>query len=142
MKRSSRVLPLLIVVLVGLSVVLAACGSTGGSTTGASPSGAGSPKTGGTLTFAIEGEPQSLDPIISWTVQAFDMEYLLYDTLVKFASGKGEAGNKVVPELATELPGVSSDGKTYTFHLRQDARFAPPVGRGVTADDFSTASSA
>ena len=128
---------ILVLVLLGFgAALLASCGSSGGSATTGSPSAAASPKTGGTLTFAIEGEPQALDPILSWTVQAFDMEYLLYDTLVKFASGTGEAGNEVVPELATAMPTVSADGKTYTFTLRQGAKFAPPVTREVTAEDF------
>ena len=138
MKHRSRTPFVLIILLLGApTLLLLGCGSTGGTaTTGGSPAAVGSPVRGGTLTFAIEGEPQALDPIMSWTVQAFDMEYLLYDTLVKFASGEGAAGNKVVPELATELPTVSNDGKTYSFHLRQGAMFAPPVSRAVTAQDF------
>jgi oligopeptide transport system substrate-binding protein len=137
MKRRSCVPLVLVLVLLSFGAALvASCGSGGGTATTGSPSAAASPKAGGTLTFAIEGEPQALDPIISWTVQAFDMEYLLYDTLVKFASGTGEAGNEVVPALATDMPTVSADGKTYTFTLRQGAMFAPPVSREVTAEDF------
>jgi len=137
MKRRSRVPPVLCLVLLAfLSAVLASCGGGGTTTATGSPAAAESPKTGGTLTFAIEGEPQSLDPIISWTVQAFDMENLLYDMLVKFASGTGEAGNEIVPALAADMPTVSEDGLTYTFTLRQGAKFAPPVSREVTAADF------
>ncbi len=32
--------------------------------------------------------------------------------------------------------GISADGKTYIFHLRQGVKFAAPVSREVTAQDF------
>ena len=39
-----------------------------------------------------------------------------------------------VPDLAVGQPTTSSDGLTYTFHLRRDARFSN--GDPITADDF------
>ena len=40
---------------------------------------------------------------------------------------------EIVPDLARDWE-ISSDGKTYTFHLREDAKFHD--GRPVTAQDF------
>ena len=65
----------------------------------------------------------------------------MFDTFLKWSSGPGEAGMKLIPDLATEVPsvqngGISADGKTYTFHLRSGVRFAPPVNREVTAADW------
>jgi oligopeptide transport system substrate-binding protein len=39
-----------------------------------------------------------------------------------------------VPDIATALPEVSSDGLTYTFKMRKDAKFSN--GDGIKADDF------
>ena len=39
-----------------------------------------------------------------------------------------------VPDIAASMPTVSSDGLTYTFHLRTDVKFSD--GTPVTADDF------
>ena len=40
-----------------------------------------------------------------------------------------------VPDIAASMPTISSDGLTYTFHLRQDVKFQD--GTPVTADDFN-----
>lgn len=41
---------------------------------------------------------------------------------------------RLVPDIANGSPGVSPDGRTYTFHLRQDATFSN--GDPVAAADF------
>ena len=48
----------------------------------------------------------------------------------------GAAGNKIVPDLATTVPKPTNGGKTYTFHLKPDIKFGPPVNREVTSQDF------
>src|SRR5215472_10973456 len=52
----------------------------------------------------------------------------LFDGLYRFENNLEE-----VPDLATAMPEVSADRKTWTFHLRPDARFGN--GDLVTADD-------
>lgn len=42
--------------------------------------------------------------------------------------------NEIVPAIATDLPEISEDGKTYTIKLRNDAKWTN--GDPVTADDF------
>jgi peptide/nickel transport system substrate-binding protein len=52
------------------------------------------------------------------------------------------AGDQVttpVPDIASGPPQVSADQRTYTFRLRAGVRYAPPVNREVTAQDFITA---
>ena len=41
-----------------------------------------------------------------------------------------------MPDLATAMPTVTNGGKTYTFHLHQGVKFAPPVNREMTAADW------
>ena len=46
----------------------------------------------------------------------------------------GAAGNKIVPDLATVAAEADPNGgKTYTFQLKNDVKFAPPVNRAVTS---------
>src|SRR4030067_1406914 len=61
---------------------------------------------------------------------------MLYNGLVKYASGSGEAGTEIVPDLAEAMPEISSDSTTYTFKLRQGVKFAAPARGEVTAEDF------
>jgi ABC-type transport system substrate-binding protein len=48
-------------------------------------------------------------------------------------------GTKLIPDLAADLPEVSPDGLTYTFHLKDGARFGPPVSREIVARDIAYA---
>ena len=59
--------------------------------------------------------------------------------LVGYKHVAGAAGNIVVPDIATSVPKPTNGGKTYTFHLKSDIKFSPPVNRAVTSADFVTA---
>ena len=50
----------------------------------------------------------------------------------------GDQATTPVPDIATGPPQVSADRRTYT-RLRAGVRYAPPVNREVTAQDFITA---
>ena len=133
-----------IVVIVALALLLAlvaglaACGSSTSSSSSPSASG---PKAGGTLNVTFQGEPTELDPAIAWEVESWSIERLTYQTFLTYASKSGVAGTQLVPDLATEVPtaangGITADGKVYTFHLKKDIKFAPPISTAVTAADF------
>lgn len=48
-----------------------------------------------------------------------------------------DGGTLVQPDLATAMPEVSADGKTWTLHLRSGIRYAPPYAdQQVTATDI------
>jgi ABC-type transport system substrate-binding protein len=126
--------------LLALSLGLAACG--GATDDGSSPSSSSdTPKQGGTLTLSYLTEPSSLDPAVAWNVIDWQIEHDIYQGFLRYAPEPGDAGTKLVPCLATEVPtldngGISADGKVYTFHLRKGVKFQPPVSREVTAADF------
>ena len=141
--RRSAVGVLALLLLVALVLSLAACGgsdsnetaSTGGSDANAAP------VMGGTLTVTFQGEPTELDPAIAWEITSMSIERLTYEGLISYVPEAGAAGSELAPELATEVPsaengGVSADAKTYTFHIRKGVKFAAPVNREVTAQDF------
>ena len=87
-----------------------------------------------TLVYCSEGSPENFSPMLNTTGTTFDANAPIYDTLVRFKPGTTE----IEPGLAEKWD-ISPDGKTYTFHLRQNANwqsnknFKP--SRGVTADD-------
>ena len=60
-------------------------------------------------------------------------------TLVGYNHVKGAPGNKLVPDLATDLGKVSNGGKTYTFKIKQGVKFGPPLNRQITSADFKFA---
>ena len=126
--------------VVGLSAtmlgqVLAACGgsSTGSSST---PATGGSPKKGGTLVFAWDSEPASLDPAIAWNLVDWQVEHNVFESLYRYKSVPGEAGTQLEPAMAADMPVLSNGGKTYTIRLKPGLMFQPPVSREVTAQDF------
>lgn len=83
---------------------------------GASPASAQVPDD--VLVVGQIAEPKSLDPHAVTATNDFRILMNLYDGLVRFRSGTLE----IEPALA-ETWEVSSDGKTYTFKLRQGVKF-------------------
>jgi ABC-type transport system substrate-binding protein len=126
----------LVAVLAGVALA-AGCGSSGSSGGSAAPTAAGSPKMGGTLTLSYQSEPETLDPAIAWNVVDYGaIEHCIYESFFRYAPKSGAAGADIVPAIAAAMPEISPDGKTFTIKLRQGVKFAPPVDREVTADDF------
>ena len=94
--------------------------------------GHGATKSGGTLRVAAPTIPLwpdfDLDPRETWNGVAWELfRCCLLRTLYSY-NGKptDEGGMEPRPDLATGMPDVSSDGLTWTFHIRQGLRYAPP----------------
>jgi peptide/nickel transport system substrate-binding protein len=86
------------------------------------------PITGGSYTEGLVGFPSRLNPLLDYYNQADrDVDRLLYSSLVRF----DERGIPS-PDLA-ESWGITQDGKTYNFSLRQNARWHD--GEPVTSLD-------
>ncbi len=76
----------------------------------------------------LEDDPRSLDPSLAEDVVGGFVLEDLFEGLTTI----GQDGS-TVPGVATSWE-TSADGKTWTFHLRKDARWSN--GDSVTADDF------
>jgi len=100
---------LLGVVCVAL-LVLAGCGSSGGSSSGG-------PKIGGSLTVGLDSDVVTLDPLLSSALVDREVMLNMYDTLVRV-----DEKNTVQPDLATTWT-TSADGKQVTFTLRSGVKF-------------------
>jgi len=78
-----------------------------------------------------EGDPASLDPHLD-AFSAYDTWELMRCCLTRaLLSNNGrstdEGGARMHPDLAIEMPEISSDGLSWTFRLKQGLRYAPPL---------------
>lgn len=96
------------------------------------------PQAGGTLRIAAGGDVDSMDPGRTYTTFGFMLFRVMVRTLVAYAPKAGEAGNMLVPDLASDTPSVSSDRLTYTFLLRPGVKYQPEIasGREIRSEDF------
>ncbi len=83
----------------------------------------------GILLFGNGSEPDNLDPNIMAAAVESNIESALFEGLVNIAID----GQGILPGVA-ERWDISPDQRTYTFHLRSDARWSD--GSPVTAGDF------
>jgi peptide/nickel transport system substrate-binding protein len=89
-----------------------------------------------TFVYQSAGDAESLDPAWEYdTTSSATILWNIYETLIFFRGGRTDLYD---PMLATEIPtvengGVSADGKTYTFKIRQGVKFHD--GTVLTADD-------
>ena len=124
--------------LVVLLAFLAACGSpqkqasrdAGGTATNDTTSG---PVHGGRLIIGVQQEPEMLSEILNSMATNNMVCNLLFSKFVKF-----DDHFQLVPDLITAIPtekngGISADHRTYTYHLRSDARWHDGVP--VTSKD-------
>ena len=79
--------------------------------------------------------PDYLDPNLSYTSQAWEMQWPIYTGMLTYAHANGTAGAKIIPGLATALPTISDGGKTYTMTMRKGLVFSN--GKPVKASDFA-----
>ena len=133
MKKMKHFLSVILTLML-VGSLLAAC-NTGGqkenTNSPSQPSGdSGAPQQGAPkeFRFTLASEPPSLDPALSTDAQSYIVGLGLFEGLYRL-NPEGNAE----PALAESVE-VSDDGKTYTFKLRQGAKWTN--GDPVTAHDF------
>jgi DNA-binding SARP family transcriptional activator/ABC-type transport system substrate-binding protein len=71
------------------------------------------------------------DPATAWEPAALEIERA---TRAGLLNHPGVRDGPLRPELASSMPTVSADRRTYTFRVRQGLRFSPPSNAPITAD--------
>ena len=120
-------------VLIAAALLLAACGGDGTSSS-ASPTGQETPKPGGTYNMYLGSDPISIEPLNLQEAEAAQITHQVFQGLYMYQE-QADGTTMAVPDLL-ESQEVSSDFKTFTFTIKQGVKFAPPVNREVTAQDF------
>lgn len=121
-----------------LALGLSACG--GSSSNGGG--GSGTPQKGGTLKILGDNDVDHIDPLSAYFVLSTNVARTFARTLVTYPASKSEKKSiTIVPDVAKEVPtqangGISKDGLTYTFHLRDGVMWNTKPARAVTAGDF------
>jgi peptide/nickel transport system substrate-binding protein len=133
-------------IAVAVAAFVAACGGSSGTTSSSTGGGAGSAQSstgaegaqplakGGTMITRANAAPAgSPDPQVNYTLQEWQFLIITHDGLVAFKRVGGAEGTKLVPDLATEIPKPTDNGKTWAFTLRDGIKFSN--GKTVTAND-------
>ena len=140
--------------IVALVAVMAGCGSKKSAsstttTTASSPFSPskgyvnGSAKKGGVYRVGWEqsfGFTDNFDPTGEYLGNAWGiLVNLMLRPLIGYQHLPGAAGNKLIGDLATSVPTPTNGGLTYTYHLRPNIKFGPPVNRVITSKDVAYA---
>jgi peptide/nickel transport system substrate-binding protein len=118
-----------------VAFLFVACTSGGTKGSSAPPN----PGSGGTLELGMTGTPLfDLDPQNEWFFATWELfRCCLLRTLMSYDGTSGVTGVEPKPDLAAAPPDVSTDGLTWTFHLRPDLHYGPPLQDvQITSADF------
>lgn len=104
-----------------LAVALAGCGSGGSER--------------GTLKANFGSFPDSLDPALGVTTESWNTLQNVNLPLLTYEHADGDAGLKLIPALAEEMPEISDGGRRYELTLRPGLRYSDRTP--VLASDFA-----
>jgi peptide/nickel transport system substrate-binding protein len=123
-------------------VLLGAAGCGGGGSSGGAASGNTNAipphQNGGVIKTALNGNVDYLDPALAYYQSSWQIEYSTCVKLTNYPDLPGDAGRQIVPEAASALPTVSSDGLTYTYTVPA-GKYKFNTGEPVTAETFQVA---
>ena len=91
-------------------------------------------KRGGTIVLDMTTDVDYIDPQLSYYGETWKLEATTACKLMNWPDKEGAAGAVATPEVASGLPLVSKDGKTYTFTIKPGFKFSN--GKAVTAQSF------
>jgi peptide/nickel transport system substrate-binding protein len=94
---------------------------------------------GDVLTIATPFSPffgPNPDPATNGSFEFRQAGFITCAGLLRYPDTPGPGAWDLEPEVATALPVISADGRTYTFTIREGFAFSPPSGEPITAETF------
>jgi peptide/nickel transport system substrate-binding protein len=93
---------------------------------------------GGTFKIASSGDVDFIDPGQVYYTFSTMLFRVMVRNLVTYPALAGDAGNRLVPDIATKPADVSADGTQYTFTIKEGIKYQPETanGRQVRSEDF------
>ena len=112
-----------------LALVAAACGGGGDEGGGGGGQQQAAAQKGGVLRMATTdfGYTNGFDVTGEYLGSAFTMYTALVRTLVSYKLVAGVDGDTLQPDLATAVAQPTDNGLTYTYKLKPNIKFGPPV---------------
>jgi oligopeptide transport system substrate-binding protein len=122
----------LLALFTALALVISACqGQPGGGPTGSTAPAAGDQADpNGELVTNMGSEPDTIDPQKESFVNEIGVSMKVFEALMTFDVKTG----KPIPSAAKDQPKVSTDGKQYTYTIRDGLKYSD--GSPVTTNDF------
>lgn len=124
-------------ILCALALTAAACGKDDdpGAQPSAKPTGL---PVGGTLKLAGLRDLSHYDTNQAYEVRAwgFHLRATARQMMSYETTPDAKKRDVPVPDIATAAPEISADGLTYTWTLKDNVKYAPPINRAVVAGDF------
>ena len=133
-----KLLPSLAAAVIGAGLLVGA--GVAGSTGNAAPAKAGGAEAqrGGTLRINLSTTDfEFLDPALSYEAPGWQVLYMTNLMLLNYPDKPAPEGSRLVPDAAVGFPRISSNGRVYTFTIKQGLRFSD--GSPVTAAAFKRA---
>lgn len=90
----------------------------------------------GSELFDSGAPPDPAFTLPTWDAPQVQYHYATCARLLNYADTEGDAGRKLIPEVAKGFPSVSDGGRVYAFEIRPGFRFSPPSNEEVTAESF------
>ena len=114
----------------------AACGGSSGGKTGTSGSDTSGAKKGGALKILGAGDVDHMDPASAYYQTSNTLLKMVTRQLLSYpATSDEKAAVTPVPDLATDLKDPTDGGKTYTFTIRDGAKWDTTPARQITGAD-------
>jgi DNA-binding SARP family transcriptional activator/ABC-type transport system substrate-binding protein/outer membrane protein assembly factor BamB len=79
---------------------------------------------------------EKTEPALEWNLAADQIEFATCANLLNYPDEPGPAGVQLQPEVATTMPALARDKRTYLFQIRTGYRFSPPSNQPLTAETF------